>query len=439
MIKRKRNEYFYVRIFVLLFFLLQIIPCWAQSKRMFLWIDASANWVLLSESAQLKATVEKAAKAGFSDLIIDIKPNIGYVLYPSKIAPRLLEWKGVKRDPDYDYLKKAIEYGRENGLKVHAALNIFSEGSRPSGLGLVYDKHPEWQTYLYTPEGIKPITQEESKQSLFVNPHRSDVRKYELSLIAEVVSNYPQLDGIILDRARFDGISSDFSEETRTAFEKFIGHRVAHWPEDIFTWQKPEADSDYQVTPGPLFNKWIFWRAKLIYDFFRAARDTVKALNPKIEFGDYAGSWYPVYYKLGVNWASKNYHPKYWWADSAYHQTGYAELLDFFLSGCYYYEVTIDELRLSQARTDLRQEAAMGKGKEYWYSVEGACDITNKVIMNATKVYGSLFLMQYKDHPEQFKKAMQMVLQKTGGLMLFDLVYLNEYDWWEKVKEISAE
>ncbi len=420
---------------LLLFALLTAtVACQAQTKPLFLWVDASANWVQLSDSLALEAMVQKAAEVGFTDLVIDVKPNFGYVLHPSKIAPRLLKWKGVQRSPEYDYLAHMIQVCRRYGLKVHAALNIFSEGSRPSGLGLVYETHPEWQTILYTPEGLKPITQVKTKQSLFVNPAREDVQNYELSLIAEIVRNYPSLTGIILDRARFDGISSDFSTESRLAFEKFLKKKVAHWPSDIFTWQRQTLNTEPEVTPGPLFKKWLFWRAKLIHDFFAKARDTVKTLNPHIAYGDYAGSWYPTYYEVGVNWASKNYHPSFWWADSNYHLTGYAEMLDFFMSGCYYFEVTIDELNLPGVRLDLRQEAAMKKGKQYWYSVEGACDITNQVIQKATTVYGSLFVKQYKGHPQQFRKAMEMVLSKTDGLMLFDLVYINEYDWWDLLK-----
>ncbi len=406
-----------------------------QTKRLFLWVDASANWAQLSDSSAMETMAQKAASVGFTDLVIDVKPNSGYVLYPSQIAPRLLKWKGVERPDSYDYLAHALTLGKRYGLKVHAALNIFSEGSRPAGLGLVYESRPQWQTILYTPEGLKPITEVESKQSLFVNPTREDVQRYELSIIAEAARNYPQLTGIILDRARFDGIASDFSPESRAAFEKFLNKKVKHWPEDIFTWQKQTPDAEPEVTPGPLFKRWLFWRAKCIFDFFVKARDTVKTLNPQLAFGDYAGSWYPTYYEVGVNWASQHYHPPYWWADPDYHVTGYAELLDFFMSGCYYFEVTIDELNLPDVRIDLRQEAAMKDGKQFWYSVEGACDITNQVIQQATTVYGSLFILQYKDHPRQFKRAMQMVLKKTDGLMLFDLVYINEYDWWELLQE----
>ena len=32
-------------------------------------------------------------------------------------------------------------------------------------------------------------------------------------------------------------------------------------------------------------------------------------VNPNISFGTYTGAWYPSYYEVGVNFASKNYDP----------------------------------------------------------------------------------------------------------------------------------
>lgn len=36
------------------------------------------------------------------------------------------------------------------------------------------------------------------------------------------------------------------------------------------------------------------------------ARKEVKAANPKVSFGTYTGAWYPSYYEVGVNFASKS-------------------------------------------------------------------------------------------------------------------------------------
>lgn len=58
------------------------------------------------------------------------------------------------------------------------------------------------------------------------------------------------------------------------------------------------------------------------------ARKEVKAANPKVSFGTYTGAWYPSYYEVGVNFASKKYDPAkdFSWATPEYKNYGYAEL-----------------------------------------------------------------------------------------------------------------
>ncbi|MCS2977950.1 hypothetical protein NXX48_24390 [Bacteroides faecis] len=42
----------------------------------------------------------------------------------------------------------------------------------------------------------------------------------------DLVKRYPDLDGLMLDRVRYDGISADFSDISRQQFEAYIGQKV---------------------------------------------------------------------------------------------------------------------------------------------------------------------------------------------------------------------
>ncbi len=399
-----------------------------------LWFDGTANFGRLSSRDSIDRILDRCVEAGITDIAVDLKPNSGLVLYNSRHAQKLNEWQGSSRPADFDLLKIMSEAARERGLKIHAALNIFSEGSRPAQQGLVFTKHPEWQTMLNTPEGIKPILDVPGKASLFVNPLREDVVEYELSLVKEIMSGY-KLDGIILDRARFESIEADFSDLAKLRFEAFTGSEVRNWPDDVFFWEE-NAAGEYGMARGPLFKDWLYWRAQYIKQFFATARRTVKEVNPDIRFGTYAGSWYPIYYEVGVNWASEDYQPLYDWARKDYNRTGYAELLDFFCSGCYFSEVTKADLQaIKNEISEERWQQAMGEGGEYWYSVEGACENSMRLIKDAAPVYGSIYVLQYKNNPQKFAEAIKMCLEKTNGVMIFDLVYIENYDWWPVMEQ----
>lgn len=270
-----------------------------------------------------------------------------------------------------------------------------------------------------------------------LNPALPEVREYEMNIIKELVTDYPDLDGIVLDRGRYDGITSDFSQESLKMFESYAHVTPDRFPEDIFTWIKDSKGQD-SIKRGKYFNLWIEWRASVIYTFFRDVRREIKKINPEIEFSDYTGSWYPLYYELGVNWASKEYDPseEYDWATPRYKEYGYAELLDTYMSGLYYFEVTKDEInRANQESINNHSEAGMGKTREYWYSVEGAAEIAARVTMGKVPLYGSLYVFQYKDDPVQFKKAVKMAADKTDGIMLYDIGDIINQNWWNILKE----
>ena len=84
------------------------------------------------------------------------------------------------------------------------------------------------------------------------------------------------LDGIFLDRGRFDGIQSDFSDLTRKQFEAYIGKQVNNFPDDVLPKGATMADINKMTSYPPYFKKWLEFRAKVMYDFMAKARKAVK-------------------------------------------------------------------------------------------------------------------------------------------------------------------
>ncbi len=138
-----------------------------------------------------------------------------------------------------------------------------------------------------------------------------------------------------------------------------------------------------------------------------------------------------------MNWASQKYDPsqEYTWATPNYKNYGYADLLELYTTGCYFFEVTKAEVEKLNDEMIKRNEAGMGKTKDYWYSVEGSAEIAKKVIMDVIPVIGGLYVEQYKNHPEQFQRAVKMCLDKTDGLMIFDIVHIINFGWWDVLEK----
>ncbi|MGE5436302.1 MAG: alpha amylase family protein [Syntrophothermus sp.] len=423
---------------IFLLFILLFSTSFAQPQKKLLWFDATANWERLSYIDSIKYYLDKTKEIGFTDVVLDVRPITGEVLYSSSIAPQIRIWNGIKRD-DFDFVGEFIKIAHSRGLKVHASLNIFVAGHNFHNRGLVYmKKYKDWQSINYTDSGMVPITEMKHKYSAMLNPALQDVQDYQINLLKEFIIKYPSLDGIILDRVRYDGIESDFSMESKRLFEKYLGKKIKNFPKDIYEWNKDSLGNKIRLD-GIYFNKWIEWRASVIYNFIKLAKNEIKKLNDSISFGDYTGAWYPTYYEVGANWASKDYDPskEYSWATPNYKKYGYAELLDLFTTGNYFYEVTKEEVDKINLDNLKRTEAAMTQGKEYWYSVEGSAELVRKLIPKNVPFYAGLYVDQYKGDVEQFKKAVKMCLQKSNGLMIFDIVHIINNNWWDVLKEAA--
>lgn len=405
----------------------------AVPKRSAMWIDGEANFARFSNTDSIDFYIKKLKSLGFTDLVVDIRPITGEVFYESAYAPQMLEWHGVKRSKELDYLGYFIQKGHQLGMRVQANLNVFVAGHNYFGRGQIYSGHSRWATMVYTPEkGIIPITEEKQKYGAMVNPINPEFRIHILNVLKEVVRKYPKLDGIILDRARYDGITADFSDLSRRKFEGYIGEKIPNFPADIFTWKK-NTDGKYAVERGKYFLKWVEWRTKNIYDFFAQARAEIKSVNKNISFGTYTGAWYPSYYEVGVNFASKKYDPSkdFDWATPRYKNYAYANLLDFYMTGNYYTDITIEEYRKSNNSVWNETDSQAQSGT--WYCVEGSCKHL-RTILKGNKFLGGILVDQFYSDPAKLSKTIEMNLKESDGLMVFDIVHIITKNLWKEVE-----
>lgn len=405
-----------------------------QTKPCFIWIDAAANFPDFANSrTNIIRDLSKAAEAGFTDIVVDVRPTTGDVLFKTEKCNQV-SWLGAWTDNGYekitrtatwDYLQCFIDEGHKLGLRVYASFNTFVGGNLTSlgGEGVVY-RNPDMAalaTYLNTDDGIVSIMDRSDFAAKFFNPVHPDVQEYIISLIEDLAS-YQNLDGIILDRGRFDSFYSDFSDYTREQFESYIGKEVSEWPGDVL----PAGHSAGIPSPEPMyFKKWIEFRAKVIHDFMETARTRVKAVNPDIDFGVYVGGWYSTYYDVGVNWASPSYDPskEYSWASSDYRNFGYADNMDVMLIGAY---------------------ASPGRvtGVTEW-TMQGFCALARQKTAGDPRILAGGPDVGNWDTDDEYSQAQEnqavtesvtACANECDGYFLFDMIHLKKADQWNFVK-----
>jgi len=246
----------------------------------------------------------------------------------------------------------------------------------------------------------------------FVNPAHPEVRQYQLAILYELLTRYP-LDGVVLDRTRYENLTQDFSDLSRRAFEEFLGRPVARWPEDVYRYVPQGLWVARQ--PGPLYREWLAFRARTLFSFVLSASRLVRALRPQVAVGAYVGGWYPVYYEEGANWADPEADVRYPWMGTGWARAGYAPLLDFLMVGLYYRPITVWE--------------ALRAGVDPTYSVEGGALLARSLVAEHVPVVASLYLPYVGETPQRLRHALRMARSRAAGVMLFDLVYLNDTLW----------
>lgn len=407
---------------IVLFLLAMLAPSArgaGTAPRLALWAETSANLVALSTREGIAAMLDRAKGAGVTVIIPEAKNAWGFVTYESTFVSHIRTLPVPRQvppeypapnlwyPPDFDQLRVMIEEAHARGIQVHAAVDVFSEGLNAARVGLAFER-PEWQTQHLTRDG-RLVPSSEVGTLTFVNPVLPEVQLYELGVIEEIVRNY-DVDGLVLDRVRFPDATADFSPTSRERFETWLGRSVQQWPDEVL------SVNGSQVTPGPLFKFWVAWRATVIQQFIRAAEHVVHTIKPDVAFAAYVGGWYPTYWQEGMNWAAASSTVDYTWLTPEWRQAAVADLFDYLLLGLYYPNVS--------------QIEAILRGLPPWMSVEGGALLAREVVGDATRPIASLLLSQYEGTPERFREALDAVLRLTGGIMLFDLVYLERYNWW---------
>src|SRR5690554_5256466 len=89
------------KLFLSLLITLGFISCNSNSSNettsvapKLMWIDATANIERFNHKDTIDYYLEKLKGLGFTDIVVDMRPISGHLLYESIYAPQLTEWNG---------------------------------------------------------------------------------------------------------------------------------------------------------------------------------------------------------------------------------------------------------------------------------------------------------------------------------------------------------
>ncbi len=377
-----------------------------------IWIDAHANFQLLSTKAGIDGELAKIKRYGLNMIYLDVKPGNGYALYKSDIVPYCNQFADIKVNRDYDdFLGYFLEKCEELDIDVIASLGALGYGYHDKNVkqGLVYDEWDKWKDKLQTRNDLSDvnkvvtIAEDDTQPAVMLDPIFPEVQDLLVSLCEEIVRKYPKIKGISLDYLRYnnnDGGYYGLGDADLSAFASY--------------WNEATPKRTDIITPtggqGPKFAQWVEFRSMMITNLLERVNHAVKAIRPDCEIHLWASSHWESRYMVGQNWASKSYIPTGMVYTPTYNRTGFADLIDVFVTGAYAEKVWKKDNPSSP------------------WTVENFCLTWNNYIKGDCKCYGSI--AAYALNQQAISDATYLCLKHTDGYMTFELSHVNNGSKW---------
>lgn len=382
-------------------------------KEVVLWADQFSNAKVLNTAENADKVISNVKKAGITAIALDVKGPEGYVSYKKATltnCPYLTNTinPDKKLSVDIDILEETIKACRKHGVKIYAAFNFFTEGNVAANDSAVLADHPDWEEILQAPEDKGEFkTPSKSARSCilkYVNPANDEVVDFQLKRAKEVLENY-DVDGIVMDRTRYDNFYADFSSVTMEKFAAYLSARGKTYSgvSDAFL-----IDENGNKINGKYYKEWIAFRSSLIKDFASKLKELIDEHNKQtggnVLLSAYVGSAYDSIYQTGINWAASDFSynqrlnfPENEIYGDEYNQTSYLDQLDFLMVGTYF--ASGDEVAKYSTLANILTD----------------CKIP---------VYASLDITSCKTAESQ-RSVLQSAVKNTDGCMIFDMICAN--------------
>ena len=240
-----------------------------------------ACWVVrttMTNPRRIERMVRRAKQNGVKVLFVQVRGRAD-AYYRSHVEPRA----EAVEDTTFDPLALAIKLGHEQGLEVHAWLNVFlvwSADKNPRDPGHIVNAHSDWLAVLPDGHSVFGLTRYEFDQAvtegMYTAAGNPEVRAEFLSVVRDLLQNYA-VDGVHLDYVRYPSSPTGYDYATRTEFMRLTGVDPA-WMAD-----RPEYLKERYGAAGvdDLAKRWAVWQTSNVTALVRG----VRALADSIRLG----------------------------------------------------------------------------------------------------------------------------------------------------------
>lgn len=218
--------------------------------------EIRAMWVLpwsINTPEKLDAMIASALLSQQTDLLLEVRYRTD-ALYQTNRRPDAYPnpepRSHVLEIQDFDPLAYALEQGHLNNLRIHAWVVVFNATTLDSAQiaeNYIVKNHADWITHDKSGKRMSSTDQ----YGFYTDPGVTGVREHLLDVFSDLVSGYPELDGLHLDYIRYPNSSLGYHPES---VERFKASGL----------------------------EWNQWRVRQVSSFVSELRQRLKTINPKL-------------------------------------------------------------------------------------------------------------------------------------------------------------
>jgi uncharacterized lipoprotein YddW (UPF0748 family) len=252
-----------------------------KSMRIGLWAPCEGENHTFSTAQKIREMLDFSKSLSATDVFIQVyRRNEAW--FPSQIAGTTM-YQSLQTQEKIDPLQTVIQEAKKRNIKVHAWINVLWIGK-------------EKNTTVIKKLGKDVITRDQKNRSLFdypnnlipgmegkwysygedgfwLDPGDPKVQKYLTDLVAEIISKYPDLDGIHLDFVRFP-FTTPFLPGSYYSFNR--GIEFGYGTESVKRFRSSSGLNPLSMERTVLNHlKWDQWRRDQISDLVQKIRQQV--------------------------------------------------------------------------------------------------------------------------------------------------------------------
>jgi uncharacterized lipoprotein YddW (UPF0748 family) len=262
-------------------------PVQARDEVRALWVGRTS----LTSPRAIDDMVVAARQSGFNTLLVQVRGR-GDSYFLGGVEPRPSALAG---QPAFDPLATAIARAHENGLAVHAWINVnlVAGTDVPLARNHVVYRHPEWLMVPRAlaqdlaaldptgPEYLGRLTRYARSRAaelegLYLSPATAGAVEYTNGIVRDIVQRYA-VDGIHLDYVRYPDDDFDYSRETLGAFRKSVSAGLP--APDVRRYDARLAREPF-IYAQTFQTQWRAFLADRLTALLSELRQTVKAVRP---------------------------------------------------------------------------------------------------------------------------------------------------------------